>query len=161
MGTYSPNELSAEFMDVLKNEFIRNMSNINAVDFHDSGKTTDLINRWISDMTKGKIPKLYDEPLGTDTLVILASTLYFKASWKGKFDLIPKGTPEDKRLCWATSAEGLTKSECADVQWMTKEGYMAYFPIKRGHKSIATVIDIPLRNRKNEKDGKDLHLVSI
>jgi len=78
-------------MDVLKEEFIRNMSNINGVDFQEPTETTDFINGWISDATKGKIPKLYDEPLGSDTLVILASSLYFKASWKGKFDLIPKG----------------------------------------------------------------------
>ena len=43
---------------------------------------------------------------------------------------------------------------------MRKEGNMAVWPLKRGQRKIADIIDIPLRNKKNEKDGQDLHMVS-
>ena len=98
--------------------------------------------------------------MGPDTLVVLASTLYFKASWKGKFDLLPKGSPEDKRLCFATSAEGLMKSECADVQWMVKEGEMAYRNLYDRRTGVkARIIDIPLKNKAFDIDGQDTHQV--
>ena len=162
MGSFAPNELDAEYMDVLTTEFIRNISNIREVDFLQGPKTTNEINRWISDMTKGKIPELYEEPLGPDTLIVLASTLYFKASWKGKFDLIPKGSPEDKRLCFATSTEGLIKGDCADVQWMVKEGEMShrFLQNRRGATKVrATIIDIPLKHKTFDIDGQDTHQV--
>ena len=100
--------------------------------------------------------------MGPDTLVVLASTLYFKASWKGKFDLIPKGSQEDRKHCFATTYEGLVKSDCADVQWMVKEGEMSYLVLqnRRGATKVkATIIDIPLKNKAFDIDGQDTHQV--
>lgn len=41
--------------------------------------------RWIDKATKGKIPKMFADPLPFDTKVVIASALYFKALWERSF----------------------------------------------------------------------------
>ena len=50
-----------------------------------SQNATELINSWISDKTHGKIAKMYPETIDSNTLIMLVSSLYFKASWANKF----------------------------------------------------------------------------
>ena len=35
--------------------------------------------------TRGKIPRLFPESLESDSLLVLASSLYFKSVWKHRF----------------------------------------------------------------------------
>ena len=42
------------------------------------------INKWADQTTKGKIPTLF-ESLDNDTLMVMASSLYFKSTWKSPF----------------------------------------------------------------------------
>jgi len=45
------------------------------------------INRWVSDQTRSKIPELIDvNKLTTDTRIVLANAIYFKAVWAEQFD---------------------------------------------------------------------------
>lgn len=58
-------------------------SEINDVDFSKS-KTTDTINKWISDNTAEKIKKIVDK-FDNDTAMVLVNTLYFKGDWSVPF----------------------------------------------------------------------------
>ena len=160
MSGYSSNELDGKYVNLLSKNFIKDVANIQSVDFQNNPKdATELINKWISDKTHDKIPKLFEEDLASDTLVILASSLYFKASWNEKFRLIKHGSKEDQALCWAQSAQALMNSECSEnIQWMKKEEDISIHSIKAGFQPIAKIVEIPMKNKKND-DSKDEHKV--
>ena len=160
MSSYSPHELGPEYVNLLTENFIKDVTNIQPVDFKNNPKdATESINKWISEKTHGKIPKLFDEDLESDTLVILASSLYFKASWTGKFRLIKKGSKEDQALCWAESTQGLLNSECNDaIQWMKKEQDISLAKIMNGFEPQATVVEVPMKQKKNG-DSKPENMV--
>ncbi len=43
------------------------------------------LNTWVSRETNGMIPKILSQPLDPATIIVLASALYFKGSWKSPF----------------------------------------------------------------------------
>jgi len=91
MGQTSPNQLQGNYLDLLKENFIRDESHIKELDFQQkSQEATDEINKWVAEKTNNKIPQLFSEPLDSQTIVMLVSTLYFKASWNEKFELVRK-----------------------------------------------------------------------
>lgn len=74
-------------------DFVRNSEQ----QFHATPQTADfshhpddarsLINRWVSDKTKGKIADLFASgTLTRDTRLVLASAVYFNGKWQSKFD---------------------------------------------------------------------------
>lgn len=70
---------------------------INSDSFHAKSQALDFnnpdskntINNWVSDQTAGKIPSIVDK-ISSDAVMYLVNALYFKSSWKEKFD--PKAT---------------------------------------------------------------------
>jgi serine protease inhibitor len=48
--------------------------------------TADTINQWVSNNTKGKIPKVVDAAFVAQMTAILTNAIYFKATWAQKFD---------------------------------------------------------------------------
>ncbi|XP_049771810.1 leukocyte elastase inhibitor-like [Schistocerca cancellata] len=67
---------------------VRNVlsSEVLAVDFagHPTEATT-IINQWVSDKTRSKIPRMLEQPLGADTVLAVASALYFNGAWNEQF----------------------------------------------------------------------------
>ena len=91
MGQTSPNKLQGNYLDLLKENFIKDESHIKELDFQQkSQEATDEINSWVAEKTNNKIPQLFSEPLDSQTIVMLVSTLYFKASWNEKFESVRK-----------------------------------------------------------------------
>ncbi len=71
-----------DYKDALSQKFgaeIRNM------DFGDSGKVVNEVNRWVSDKTHKMIPKLLED-ISPDTVSILVNTVYFESVWSDKWD---------------------------------------------------------------------------
>ncbi|XP_050673929.1 leukocyte elastase inhibitor-like isoform X2 [Leptidea sinapis] len=69
-----------------------------SVDFKQNVEVQMLINEWVSNHTNEKIPKFLQQPLPTDTKVVLLSALYFAAQWKHPFmpeftKMLPFHTP--------------------------------------------------------------------
>lgn len=61
-------------------------ADIATVNFKDhESNATEIINRWISHKTKGRIPSLFTVPLPLDTMILIASSLYFSGSWQNQF----------------------------------------------------------------------------
>ena len=65
---------------------------IEKVDFADNG--TDVINDWVSDKTRQKIPELFSPPLDPNTRLVVANAIYFNGTWSMPFD--EKNTHDDK-----------------------------------------------------------------
>ena len=76
---------------VLQPEFVQKAKAIYAAepetrDFHD-GRTMDVINQWACDHTEKMINKVLDEDsFSPDAVSYLLNAIYFKGSWKKKFD---------------------------------------------------------------------------
>ena len=82
------NDFSVEndFQSVLKSSF---EAEITGLPFDDAAK--DRINKWASDKTKGKIPKVLDK-IQPQQVMFLLNALYFKGDWQTRFD--PKKTQD-------------------------------------------------------------------
>lgn len=64
------------------------------VDFRNAPAAISTINNWVNQATYGKIREILTGSFSTDTSMIIASSLYFKATWQNEF--IPKVTrPKD------------------------------------------------------------------
>lgn len=76
------NDFSVEndFQSVLKNAF---ESEVTGLPFNDAAK--DRINKWASDKTNGKIPRVLDK-IQPQHVMFLLNALYFKGDWRTKFD---------------------------------------------------------------------------
>ncbi|KAK7604597.1 hypothetical protein V9T40_005783 [Parthenolecanium corni] len=70
-----------EYVDDVQKSFLTKVENL---DFR-GNEATDTINKFASDYTKGRIPKLFPSPLDADTKLVLVSTLYFHGVWKNDF----------------------------------------------------------------------------
>jgi serine protease inhibitor len=57
---------------------------VQALDFNDPS-SANTINNWVSDQTKGKIPKIVDQLSGDDVMYLI-NAIYFKSVWATKFD---------------------------------------------------------------------------
>jgi len=84
---------------------------IEKVDFADDG--TDVINGWVSDKTRQKIPKLFDPPLLPNTRLVIANAIYFNGTWSMPFD--EKNTRDDKFI--------VSPGEDVTVSFMNKDSF--------------------------------------
>merc|ERR1711868_22156 len=152
MGQTSPNKLQGNYLDLLKENFIQDESHIRELDFQQkSQEATDEINKWVAEKTNNKIPQLFSEPLDSQTIVMLVSTLYFKASWNEKFESVRKDPP-----CYFSNMKDFLAdpSTCDDVKYMGKEEEVYYTNEKTHDFGDVEIYDLALKSRKN-KDGND------
>jgi len=132
--------------DLIK-DFLKNILNIMK---KGGEQATEEINQWVAQETKDKIPQLFGEPISTDTLVILASTLYFKASWAEKFKVM--SAKEAQNQCWTKTVEDIQNGACADgVTWMQKTDKVPFHQLRSSMGKV-NVFEIPLREEANS-DG--------
>lgn len=74
----------------LKKQFAEDVSNYydaaaKSLDFKESKKSVDVINKWCDDKTNGMIPKILDST-DPNAVSYLLNAIYFKADWASKFD---------------------------------------------------------------------------
>ncbi|KAM3962958.1 antitrypsin isoform 2-T2 [Aphomia sociella] len=106
--------LNDNFAAVAKNVFDSEVQN---VDFTKSVDTAKLINTWVEDHTNKRIKDLVSsDSLGTDTRAVLVNAIYFKGSWKEKFN---KDHTSDRDF-------HVTKDKTIKVPTMYKEDTFLY-----------------------------------
>lgn len=81
-------EIEKIFTDNLTSYFD---AQISGLDFS-SEQSTDIMNKWVSDKTNGKINSLISPPIDPTTLMYLINAIYFKGLWTLPFD--PNSTLE-------------------------------------------------------------------
>lgn len=72
--------VQAPFLNTMKNSFD---AQVTGIPFNANGLET--INKWASNNTNGKIPKVVDK-LEANLVMLLMNALYFKGDWRSKFD---------------------------------------------------------------------------
>ena len=80
---FSPHiELKPEFVSMSQTYYD---AKISALDFTDP-RAAGIVNRWVSENTRGKIDKIIEGPLSGMTGAFIANAIYFKGTWATKFD---------------------------------------------------------------------------
>ncbi|KAF1389794.1 hypothetical protein PFLUV_G00077230 [Perca fluviatilis] len=82
-------KLKPEFLQTLKQSYLADGFN---VDFSQSTKSADTINKYVEEKTNGKIDQLVED-LDANTFMCLISYIYYKGKWATQFD--PKLTKQD------------------------------------------------------------------
>ncbi|XP_022255141.1 serpin B3-like isoform X2 [Limulus polyphemus] len=86
-------------------------------------KATQEINEWVDQKTQHKIAKLFEEPLSSDTILVLLNAVYFKGTWLYKFNssntlsgtFYNKGT-DGKDILFMHLTHKFNFTEVADLQ---------------------------------------------
>ena len=76
---YAP---TPDFLATMKSYFD---ARVESLDFR-SPAAASTINRWVSDQTRGKIPTIVPDPIGSDVVAYLINAIYFKGRWTARFD---------------------------------------------------------------------------
>ena len=79
-------QLNPQFVEDMKHYYD---AKAEALNFSDSKKSADIINKWCDEKTNGMIPDIIDAT-DPDMITYLLNAIYFKADWASKFD--PKNT---------------------------------------------------------------------
>uniref|UniRef100_A0A3F2YTX0 Serpin domain-containing protein n=1 Tax=Anopheles christyi TaxID=43041 RepID=A0A3F2YTX0_9DIPT len=67
---------------------------VQPIDPQNSGASAALINKWVSDVTAGKIRNMIEGSLSPSSSVVIANALYFKGKWKTQFEpLVTRDAP--------------------------------------------------------------------
>lgn len=98
----------------------------------DAENSRKIINDWVSEKTKGKIPNLLQK-LEPDTQMILTNAIYFNAEWASKFN--KKNTSEEKFF--------FNDSDYVKVDMMKKYGDFLY-----AERDGSKIIKIPYKGRR-------------
>ncbi|KAL7644918.1 UNVERIFIED_CONTAM: hypothetical protein RMT77_004735 [Armadillidium vulgare] len=78
-------EILDSFNNVSKNWYFTETQNL---DFRGSPiDSTDIINNWVSNSTKGKIWEVFSLPLNPNTVCVAYSVMFMNAAWENKFDI--------------------------------------------------------------------------
>merc|ERR1711953_162988 len=156
-------QLDPGTFDILSNDFIKDMSNIKALDFmNDASADTSEINEWAEESTNGKISQLFTEDLDADTKVVLASALYLKAQWMNPF--VPLTQQKQKQLglediTWFNyKKDEFEKRE--DIDWIYQDAHIRTTQIKTGQ-SIVDVYELPMSMKKTKDEPTQMMTVQI
>jgi len=123
-------------------------------------EATSIINKWVNEKTKNKIPELYPTTLEDDTAVVLASTLYFKGSWQHEFKPYPLDD-SDHLPCWFIDEDAVDNSQCLEgTQFMHMEHDLPYLSIDPGASlGPVRIFEIPFRISKKKSESLRLRPV--
>ena len=139
--------LATSFQDVLRQTF---NAEVSAQDFNDQA-TVGIINKWASEKTNGKIPKVIDA-IQPDSELFLLNALYFKADWQKQFK--PEETT-DSPFRLPSGAETMVRMMRldTDMRRTTRPTYTAfelpYGPVRKADYAgpvYAMTVLLPARN---------------
>ncbi len=140
-------ELATSFQDVLRQTF---KAEVSAQNFNDPA-TVGFINKWASDKTNGKIPKVIDA-IQPESELFLLNALYFKADWQKQFK--PEETA-DSPFTLPSGAETTVRMMRldTDMRRSTRPTYTAfelpYGPVRKAEyagPAYAMTVLLPARN---------------
>ncbi len=87
-------------------------------------KAVDVINKWVSDNTKGKIKKLVQK-IGRDDVLFLINAAYFKGGWRFKFDKAETFLRDFHLLDGRTKEVPMMKQECKGYRYLHTDKFQA------------------------------------
>lgn len=95
-------------------------------------KSTDNINAWVKEKTNEKIPKLFENTLRSDTILVLLNALYFKGNWKYQF---AKNKTYD-------GVFNLPSKQIKEIKMMSTKEYLNFTQFRDGK-----LVELPYENQ--------------
>jgi serine protease inhibitor len=115
---------------------------VEALDFGAPG-AADIINRWVSESTEGRIEEIVDDPIDHDTVMFLINAIFFKGSWRNQFD---RGLTRDGAF---TRGDGsvittpmMSREETMDVR-LTGDDVVTVLELPYGGDAFAMTVALP------------------
>ncbi|HDH96244.1 MAG TPA: serpin family protein, partial [Proteobacteria bacterium] len=96
---------------------------IRTLDFR-KPKAADVINKWVSDSTKGKIKKLIQK-IKRDDVLFLINAAYFKGEWRFKFDKTETFLRDFHLLDGRTKEVPMMTGECNSYRYLRTDKFQA------------------------------------
>jgi len=126
---------------------------VSELDF-DKADAADIINRWISDSTQGKIDKMVSSPIDPLVVMYLINAIYFKGEWTTRFE--EKNTFAAKFNSYDGSRDDIMMmSMQSDMDYASGEGYRAV-KLPYGSKNAAMYCILPAEGISAEEFIKSL-----
>jgi len=118
---------------------------IKTLDFQDT-KSTDIINKWVSDKTHQKITKIIDR-IPESAVMYLINAIYFNANWKYEFD--PKNTSEQSFYPKSENSKmvKMMSLQSNNLKYLKNELFQSVILPYKGNKYSMTLL---LPNPENE-----------
>ncbi|MDB4914474.1 MAG: hypothetical protein JWM95_2118 [Gemmatimonadetes bacterium] len=130
--------VSQSFLDVSKNTFDAQVS---ALDFANSS-SVGTINDWVSAATVGKIPTIIDK-IARDQVMFLINAIYFKGSWRDKFDVAQTRDAPFHGVAGDQTAKMMHRHGMLSF-YFSNDFYAADLPY--GNKAFAMTVIVPRDN---------------
>ena len=96
---------------------------VSAANFDDVAGTLNQVNGWAKTQTNGKIDQVLQD-VRKDDLMFLLNALYFKGSWRDRFDAAAT-TPASFRSSNGTTSQVPTMHRQATMRWTRGDGFQA------------------------------------
>lgn len=106
---------------------------VKALDFSDKTGSVNTINNWVSGNTNNKIPKILDQ-IGDGARMYLINAIYFKSSWKTRFDAAKTYKAPFR----------LADNNTVQADFMTNNGV----ELKTAYDNGTNVVELPYSNSK-------------
>jgi len=108
--------INPEFINTNENFY---NAQVESLDFSKVDESKRIINQWVSDKTKGRIPKIV-EGISNDHVMFLINAVYFKGKWKFKFQ--KESTSEENfYLTNGTSIATSMMKQSAELMYFSAE----------------------------------------
>lgn len=126
----------------------------NTLDFN-SSSASKMINEWVSNSTQGKITKIVDDKIDSNTILFLINAIYFKGGWTNKFD---KGLTkqEDFNLVSGTKKKVSMMSLYEKLPYYKGDKFQA-LSLPYGKESISMYVFLPDSDSTLEEFNKNLN----
>lgn len=109
-----------------------------ALDFGNAA-TPGVINAWVNTATNGKIPTIVDQ-IDPATVMFLINAIYFKGSWRDKFD-VAQTTPMPFTSAGGSTTRPPTMRQQGTFGWLRRNGFQVLdLPYSRGAFSMTVIL---------------------
>lgn len=126
----------SSFLDAVRDGFDATVTDLPFAD----PASVDVINRWASDHTAGRVPKVLDE-LDPDLVLLLMNALYFKGEWSSAFEESATA-PAPFRLADGRTIQVPTMSGKVPALAARGDGYTA-LELPYGRRNFSLVVLVP------------------
>jgi serpin B len=128
---------------------------VRALDFSDPG-ASGIINGWVNENTKGRIPTIVPEVIPADIIMYLINAIYFKAQWASQFDeSLTTAGPFTLKSGFQISTDMMWHSEAASIGYYREAG-LTVVDLPYGGRAFSMTILLP-----DSHDGIDALLDEI
>lgn len=143
-----------EYLHTITKDFATTLQRVDFTSKADNQLAVSRINQWVSESTNGMIEEIISaDAIDSNTRLILANAVYFKAAWEHEFELDPPDTEFKFTLLDNNTVSFARMSILEEFPYTEGEGYQAIELPYKGER-MSMVIVLPQKGQFEEIDKK-------